>query len=518
MFFLRLTALLVSLSCFVACQSSSSTETSATSAPPAPTQLTGQQLSQTYCGSCHLAPDPAMLDKATWQKGVLPQMALRMGQSNNQMSALAGISNTDELTRIIAANIFPEKPTLHADDWQKIVSYYVTNAPDEPKPQAAHAPIQLGLPLFRVQPSTGQGVDGLVTLLQYDSVAHKIWAGDRRGYLYSLDQNLRRTDSLRLSSPPTAIQPNRDGSFNLLTAGVLNPNDQLAGAWSHIARPGQAPTVQLQNLLRPVQATPADLNRDGREDVVVCQFGHYLGKLTWHERLGTGYREHVLDAVPGARLVIVRDANNDQWPDVVALLTQGDEQVAIYLNQRNGQFQKQTVLRFPSVYGSSYLELTDIDRDGDSDLVYTNGDNADYSPVLKAYHGVRIYLNDGQFRFRQAWFYPMHGATQTVIRDFDQDGDLDMAAIAHFPDFSHRPNESFIYFENQGNLRFVPRTFPKADQGRWLTMDAGDIDQDGDDDILLGSFFRPTSPQYADLMNQWRKPGAGILVLKNTLH
>ncbi len=283
------------------------------------------------------------------------------------------------------------------------------------------------------------------------------------------------------------------------------------------------PTTRLKGLQRPVHSAVADLNGDGREDVVVCQFGHYMGKLTWHEQLpqtnesGEAYREHVLDTVPGARLSIVHDVDKDGWPDVVALLTQGDEQVTLYRNLRNGSFRKETVLRFPSVYGSSYLELTDMDHDGDPDLIYTNGDNADYSPVLKSYHGVRIFLNDGKFRFRQAWFYPMHGATQTVVRDFDQDGDDDIAAIAHFPDFSQRPNAGFVYFENKGNLTFTPRTFSTADRGRWLRMTTGDVDQDGDDDILLGSFFKPTTPDHADLMNEWRKPGAGIMLLENRL-
>ncbi|MGD1895304.1 MAG: hypothetical protein ACFB15_32525, partial [Cyclobacteriaceae bacterium] len=38
-----------------------------------------EQLAQTHCGSCHAFPKPDLLDKATWQKSVLPQMALRMG-------------------------------------------------------------------------------------------------------------------------------------------------------------------------------------------------------------------------------------------------------------------------------------------------------------------------------------------------------------------------------------------------------------------------------------------------------
>ncbi|RYC71196.1 FG-GAP repeat domain-containing protein [Spirosoma sordidisoli] len=500
---------------FVACQSSNKTDTAPT--PPAPTQLSGQQLAQTYCGSCHLQPAPALLDKATWQNGVLPQMALRLGQSDRQMEEIMRYSNTDELKRLIEANIFPEHPTLHPSDWQKIVAYYVAQAPDSLPAQAPHTTIQSALPLFTAHASD-RSVDGLITLLTYDSLSHRIWAADARGNLFALNKRLQRTDSLRTSSPVVDLRSHPDGRLDLLTVGILNPNDQPAGSWeTRSADRSRAQAMRVTNLQRPVQTTIADLNRDGREDALICEFGHHLGKLSWHEQLKTGYREHVLDAVPGARVAYVRDVNHDQWPDVVALLTQGDEQVAVYYNQRNGSFRKETVLRFPPVYGSSYLELIDLDRDGDDDLIYTNGDNADYSLVLKPYHGIRIFQNDGRFRFRQTWFYPMHGASQTVVRDFDQDGDPDLAAIAHFPDFSQRPYAGFIYFENRGSQSFMPRSFPAANRGRWLRLAAGDVDQDGDDDILLGSFFRPTGPGHTDLMDYWRRPGSGIMLLENKL-
>ncbi|MFD3000170.1 hypothetical protein ACFS7Z_07345 [Pontibacter toksunensis] len=41
--------------------------------------LTGQQLAQACCRTCHAFPEPELLDKKTWQQGVLPQMALRLG-------------------------------------------------------------------------------------------------------------------------------------------------------------------------------------------------------------------------------------------------------------------------------------------------------------------------------------------------------------------------------------------------------------------------------------------------------
>ncbi len=449
--------------------------------------------------------------------GVLPQMALRMGQSMQQMQALGQFSDQAELTRLIEANIFPERPTLAPADWQKIVDYYTTHAPDSLPTQPAHKPLRTNLSLFRPEPSP-QSVDAQVTLLRYDSSVNRIWAGTQQGQLVALDQTLKRVDSMQLSSPPVDLHRSKNGTLNVLQVGVLNPNDRLAGSWGPIDMPGKAVSPQIQQLNRPVQVTTADLNRDGRDDQVIAQFGHYLGKLSWFEQTASGYREHELDPVPGARQTIVRDLNADGWPDILALLTQGDEQIAAYYNQHDGTFRKTILLRFPPVYGSSFIELADIDQDGAPDLIYTNGDNADYSIIAKPYHGIRIFRNDGRFRFRQYWFYPLYGATQTLVRDFDNDGDLDMATIAQFPDYDRQPNASFAYFENKGNWQFLPQTFTNNSRGRWLTLESGDVDHDGDLDLLLGAFFRPTHHRHVNLMNQWRQPGAGVLLLRNRLH
>ncbi len=518
MIFVRVVVLLLGISLLLsACQSTpASTETAAIESR-ALAQLSGQRLAATYCTSCHLLPDPALLDKKTWQNGVLPQMALRLGQSNQRELELMQYRNLDELNRVVAANIYPDHPTMPPADWQKIVDYYTTSAPDELPLQPAHTPVLPTLSLFKARQSTAV-INPAVTVLQYDSVRRQIWAGDAGINLYALDDQLRRVDSVEVYSPVLGVRSEPSGTLDLLSVGLLDPNNQLSGDWQRRKGGNTKPTAKIGNLQRPVYSTTADLNRDGRQDVVICQFGQHLGKLTWHEKQRTGgYREHVLDNVPGARVALVRDVDKDGWPDVVALLSQGDEQVAVYRNQRNGLFRKETLLRFPSVYGSSFLELTDIDRDGDLDLVYTNGDNADYSIILKPYHGVRIFLNDGKFKFTKVFFFPMYGATQTITRDFDQDGDLDIAAIAHFPDFSQLPNQSFVYLENTDGLTFKPQTFSMANRGRWILIDAGDVDQDGDDDILLGSFYRSSDPKYAKLMDFWRKTGAGIMLLENTL-
>lgn len=49
--------------------------------------------------------------------------------------------------------------------------------------------------------------------------------------------------------------------------------------------------------------------------------------------------------------------------------------------------------------------MHDFNGDGKLDIVYVNGDNFDYSRVLKPYHGIRILENDGKNNFHERYFF-----------------------------------------------------------------------------------------------------------------
>jgi hypothetical protein len=199
-------------------------------------------------------------------------------------------------------------------------------------------------------------------------------------------------------------------------------------------------------------------------------------------------------------------------------MAQGDEAIFLFENCGNGTFSEKRLLSFSPLSGSQYMELADVNNDGFDDIIYVSGDNADKTPFLKNYHGIYIFLNDGEFNFTQSYFYQLNGAYKAMLRDFDLDGDLDIAAISYFPDYYRYPEESFIYLENRGNLEFKDYSFPQATNGRWIVMDAGDIDSDGDIDLVLGSFvYFKAQGDTTGLGEKWFSSGPSVVLLENTI-
>jgi hypothetical protein len=298
----------------------------------------------------------------------------------------------------------------------------------------------------------------------------------------------------------------------------MNPNNGKFGRVQQLVRTEELtqkkePVVLFDKLARPVQTVAADLNKDKREDYITCEFGFRKGYLSWMENKGNGnFTRHVIKDYAGAIRAYVNDYNKDGLEDIWVLFTQEKEGIYLFTNKGKGEFFEEQLLSFPPIYGSSYFELCDFNEDGFLDIVYSCGDNNDYSIMLKPFHGVYIFLNNGKNQFSQKFFFPINGCYKVLARDFDNDGDFDLAAISFFADFQNRPEEGFVYLENKGNFVFHPYSLPEAQLGRWLTMDAGDIDGDGYIDIVLGNFSRGES--FIKSKTNWKK-GPPFIVLKN---
>lgn len=447
----------------------------------------GKQLAQKYCQSCHLFPEPSLADKKTWRTSLLPNMGLRLGLKDAGKNPYAELEPDDE-RMLRQLNVYPETAVLSPSEWAHIVHYYEKEAPAEPLPQKAHAPISEQLPQFKaVAVTLNEKPIPQTTLLKYDKNTSLLYVGDGQNEVYVVDSAFQLKSLWSVDSPPVDVDFPKNKKPRLLTVGSFKPSDQRKGRLITLDTATTPSTIFIDSLPRAVQFTVADLNMDGKEDALFCGFGNNAGKLFWYDGF-MPTNEHVLKALPGARKVEIRDFNNDQKPDIMVLMAQAWEGISIFYNQGNGNFREKTVLQFPPAYGVSYVEAADFNNDGFQDILLTNGDNWDYSAVPKNYHGIRIYLNDGKDNFRESWFYPLHGTSKALARDFDNDGDLDIAAISFYTDLE-RPEQGFVYLSNKGKLNFEAYSTPEAAAGKWLTMEAADFDKDGHIDLVLGSYF-----------------------------
>ena len=483
--------------------------------PPSEAALKhGEMVAHTYCEACHLFPEPNLLDKKTWASA-LRKMAPLLGV------ARINLDNKPDGHWLQEANVFPPSPILTQAEWKAVCQYYFTSAPSSALPQGPRARIGTNLVGFEVEVLTDHQAPA-VTLVQIDSKAGGVYFGDARmKMLHRVGSDGQWQILTRLPSAPVCLAQDGDLQYAVLIGSVF-PSDDKSGSLVVLDHEKGIlfPRELFRDLKRPTHCIVADLNGDGLNDLVLCQFGNYLGRLSWFENRGPRrYEEHVLLDNPGALRSVVLDLDRDGLPDVLALMAQAREGFYWFRNRGGGNFAMEPLLQFQPAFGSTYFEMADFNGDGLPDILATNGDNGEYPSPFKRYHGVRIYLNDGHHGFKESWFFPLNGAFKAVARDFDGDGDLDIAVISYFPDYEHSPEESFVYLENKGGMQFVPSTFPGCTSGRWLTMDAADIDGDGDIDIVLGSFLNgPSSvPIPSEIAKQWAEKTVSGVLLRNTL-
>lgn len=476
----------------------------------------GEGLSHRYCGTCHLRPIPEHLDKSTWIAKVFPVMRRFMGMDS--------LAHREQMTHDLAA-MFPTIPMMTEDEWFTVASWYVDHAPSS-MPDADQVNVLGESRLFECIKVPVEQETPMTSLVQFDTVQKMIVIGDAlTNKLRVFDLSLHLVDEVDVGGPPSSLVI-RGATWYVSNMGKLLPHDSAIGSVLSITwktRPGvrgERPIVSkvLDSLRRPTHLLISDLNSDGREDILVAEYGNVLGQYGWYEQRAKGsYVYHQLAAQPGAIRSVIKDINGDKRPDIVVLMAQAREVVRAYINNGRAKFTSVNLIESPPCYGSSSFAFQDVNHDGIDEIIVTTGDNGDYEkPPFKPYHGVYVYSRVKPLSYKQTSFLQLDGAYGAYYRDFNNDKSIDLLAFSYFPRLTRGTIDIIRLYENVLDNGKGLWTIPCAGEGRWLVSDMADIDADGDLDVILGNVSLGPSAVSEQQAERWRLSGYQALLLRNT--
>lgn len=450
-----------------------------------------EQRIRAFCGDCHALPRPESFSRDRWY------LEVRKGYEIYAKSGRADLN----------------PPPLY-----QTLTYFRTRAPQElsfPLPQETPADLPVRFTQENLYLSSTVGI--------LPEIAHLSWAqldtdkppvlvacDMRYGHVVAID--LRRQGRatprfLALLRNPCRVEVcdlDANGTIDLVAAdlGSFQPAEHDRGrvVWLHRS-PGKAEyevTELMAGLGRVADVRAADVDGDDQLDLIVAEFGwQRTGRILWLRNITTDpdrprFEAHPIDDRPGAIHVPVYDLNNDGLPDFVALISQEYEAVDLFLNAGQGRFHRRNAWSAPDLtFGSTGIELVDLDRDGDRDILYTNGDAFDNN-LASPWHGVQWLENRGGLAFDYHRLTDMAGAYGALAADFDRDGDEDIVAVAFLP---RKVQPASLRGAEQASIVLLEQTAPgqfrrhNLERGspNYATLAIGDFDGDGDSDFVVGS-------------------------------
>jgi hypothetical protein len=226
----------------------------------------------------------------------------------------------------------------------------------------------------------------------------------------------------------------------------------------------------------PICVTTADVNGDGKPDLICANNNYFPGTLTVFTNDGSGgfVIASSLNVGNGPCSVTAANINGDNKPDLICA-NAGDGTLTVLTNDGGGGFPHADTYGTGSGSGSYPQSVTTADANGDNklDLICANAEDATLS----------VLTNKGNGTFATAGNFPTGGDSfpqSVVAADVNGDGKVDL--ISANSDY----NGTLSVLTNKGNGIFVFASSPNV--GGFNTypysVAAADVNGDGKVDLI----------------------------------
>jgi len=403
------------------------------------------------------------------------------------------------LAVVLGVFFWRSRPVLFPDD-KRQAALPADRASILPKgaPSRFLQPHSVGLPVaLKTRPLVAQlsivdlDRDGLSDIVACDVLENRVvWL--RQAPRGTFTESAVGTE-VRAPAHAEAVDIDRDGDLDLLVAslGVMFPSNARIGSVVVLENDGRGRftnRVLASEIARVADVRAGDFDGDGDLDLAVAGFGYDDGETHWMENLGNWrFRSTRLLNLSGAINVEIADLDRDGDLDITSLVSQEWEEVYAFVNDGRGHFEPRLVWGSTNDdFGSSWLTAADLDKDGDIDFLYSNGDAFDYAPPSgRPWHGVQWLENTGALNFTFHRLADFSGASSPQPVDIDGDGDLDVVVVSAYNAWDDPSAQSLVWLENDGRMRFAMHDLA-ASPTHLVTVAAGDLTGDGLPDLATG--------------------------------
>ncbi len=226
----------------------------------------------------------------------------------------------------------------------------------------------------------------------------------------------------------------------------------------------------------PVAAVVQDFNNDGISDIASANQNDKNVSVFLNNGNGTFAPANTFSVGAGAIEVAGADLNRDGKADLV--VTDGIKSAYVVLGNGDGTFGTATKITLHT--NPIGISIADLNSDGILDLAIAN-----FGPENNSQGEVAILLGLGDGSFASPVYYPLtHNGVRLVAIDLNHDGKLDLAvAVQHF---STEKNGLAVLLGN-GDGTFQPVTTSVPGDASDVT--ASDFNADGNVDLVLAGLY-----------------------------